>query len=306
MILTVTLNAALDVTYRVPRLLPHGPHQVADVVERPGGKGVAVARVAAALGHETTATGLAGGRAGEALRDGLARSAPGVADAFVPVRGDTRRSTTVVDEATGGRTVFDEPGPPVTAREWTAFLAAYRELLDGARAVALCGGLPPGVAVGVYADLVRVARAAGAFVLLDTGGAALRRGIAARPDAVCPEPAELARLTGLTDPPRAAGGARRRGARAVVAASGPGALLAVTDAGTWRSALPGPPAGDPAGAGEAAVAGLLSGVADGLAWPDRLARATAAGPADRDGGFDPGAYADLLPRVTVDGLGRAA
>jgi tagatose 6-phosphate kinase len=309
-ILTVTLNAALDVTYQVPRLTPHATHRVTEVVERPGGKGVNVARVVAALGHPTTATGLVGGRTGDALRAGLAQASPDVVDAFVPVAGETRRTTVVVDETTGDSTVFNEPGPRVTPDEWSAFLRTYHTLLAGARAVALCGSLPPGLPVGAYAELVRAARTAGVYVLLDTSGEALRRGIAARPDAVKPNAHELTQLTGLTDPPRAAGEARRRGAHAVVASAGSGGLLAVTDHGSWRAVPPGRLSGNPTGAGDSAVAGLLTGLADGLDWPQRLARAAAVSAATVlapvAGEFDRAAYDDLLPRISVDHHDRAA
>jgi tagatose 6-phosphate kinase len=309
-ILTVTLNAALDVTYRVPRLLPHATHRVTEVVERPGGKGVNVARVVAALGHQTTVTGLVGGRTGDTLRDGLARLAPGVRDAFVPVGGETRRTTVVVDESTGDSTVFNESGPRVTPDEWSAFLRTYGMLLADARAVALCGSLPPGLPVGAYAELVRAARTAGVYVLLDTSGEPLRRGIAARPDAVKPNAQELTQLTGLADPPRAAGEARRRGARAVVASAGSGGLLAVTEAGSWRAVPPERLAGNPTGAGDSAVAGLLSGLVERLPWPDRLARAVALSAATVlapvAGEFDRAAYEELLGRVAVTGEVSAA
>ncbi|MYX42455.1 1-phosphofructokinase, partial [Streptomyces sp. SID89] len=89
MILTVTLNTAVDITYRVPALRPHTSHRVTEVTERPGGKGVNVARVLAALGHEVTVTGFAGGTTGGELRDRLA-ALPGIVDALAPVAGATR------------------------------------------------------------------------------------------------------------------------------------------------------------------------------------------------------------------------
>lgn len=310
MLLTVTLNAALDVTYHVPRLVPHTTHRVAEVVERPGGKGVNVARVLAALGHEATVTGLVGGRHGDMLRAQLADVSPGVVDALVAVRGETRRTTAVVDDSTGDSTLFNEPGPRVTPDEWAAFQRRYAELLTGARAVALCGSLPPGLPVGAYAELVRAARTAGVHVLLDTSGEALRRGIAARPDVVKPNTQELAQLTGLTEPSRAAAEARRRGARAVVASSGAGGLLAVTQEGSWQAAPPARVNGNPAGAGDSVVAGLLSGLAEGLPWRERLVRAAAVSAATVlapvAGEFDRAAYQDLLPRVTVADQHRAA
>ncbi|MDV9192635.1 1-phosphofructokinase family hexose kinase, partial [Streptomyces sp. SR27] len=232
MILTVTLNTALDLTYRVPALTPHASHRVTQVIERPGGKGLNVARVLAALGHETVATGFAGGATGAVLREQLA--ATPVRDELVDTAGPTRRTVAIVDATTGDTTQLNEPGPTVSAAEWTAFRDRFTELLDGASAVALCGSLPPGIHVGAYAELVRLSRTAGVPVLLDTSGEPLRRGIAARPDLVKPNAEELAQLTGSRDPLRATREARGRGARTVVSSLGPEGLLAATPEGLWR------------------------------------------------------------------------
>lgn len=303
MILTVTLNAALDLTYRVPRLLPHTEHRVTRAVERPGGKGLNVARVLAALGHDTVATGFVGGATGETLRRLLAETAPGVTDALASISGTTRRTVAVVDESTGDTTQLNEAGPEVAQEEWTAFEERYVRLLADAEAVALCGSLPPGVPVGAYAHLVRQARARRVPVVLDTSGEPLRRGIAARPDVVKPNAAELAALTGSTAPLEAARDTRRRGAHAVAASLGSDGMVAVTPDGTWRAALPSPLRGNPTGAGDAAVAALLS--AWRLPWPDRLTRAVALSAATVDapvaGEFDAALYEELLPKVGVTG-----
>lgn len=299
MILTVTLNTALDITYRVQGLRPHASHRVTEVTERPGGKGLNVARVLAALGHEVTVTGFAGGTTGGVVRAGLT-GVHGVTDALVPVAGATRRTVAVVDDRTGDTTQLNEPGPAVAPAEWTAFQEAYADLLTGAAAVALCGSLPPGVPVGAYAGLVRAARAAGVPVLLDTSGEPLRRGLAARPDLIKPNADELAELTGSHEPLRAAQAARRRGAGAVVASLGAEGLLAVTPEGRWRAAPPAHVRGNPTGAGDSAVAGLLSGLVEHLPWPDRLTRAVALSAATVlapvAGEFDRAAYEELLGR----------
>ncbi|WBB64521.1 1-phosphofructokinase family hexose kinase [Streptomyces sp. WMMC500] len=347
MFLTVTLNLALDLTYRVPRLRAHESHRITDVTERPGGKGLNVARVLAALGHPVTVTGFAGGPTGahvrallaaesgartDAPRAEAARTAVPVTDALVEVAGTTRRTIAVVDGSTGDTTQLNEAGPEIAAAEWAAFRDVYAALLTDAgaaagaaageipgeaaragaspvRAVALCGSLPPGVPVGAYAELVRAAHAAGVPVLLDTSGEPLRRGVAARPDLVKPNAAELAQLTGATEPLRAADDARRRGARAVVASLGAAGLLAVTADGTWRAAPPRHVPGNPTGAGDSAVAGLLSGLAEGLGWPDRLARAVALSAATVAapvaGEFDTDVYAETLPRIEITS-GRGA
>lgn len=301
MILTVTLNTALDLTHHVPRLAPHTSHRVTEVAERPGGKGLNVARVLAALGHDTVVTGFAGGATGDVLRTLLAAEAP--VDALVRIAGDTRRTLAVVDRSTGDTTQFNEPGPHVSPAEWETFLSSYEELLGGARAVALCGSLPPGIHVGAYADLVRRARTAGVPVLLDTSGEPLLRGIAARPDVVKPNAEELFQLTGVRDPSTASQEARRRGAHAVVASLGPDGILATTDEGNWLAAPPEPVRGNPTGAGDSAVAGLLSGLVSNLPWPERLARsvalsaATVAAPTAGD--FDHPTYTSLLPRIKI-------
>ncbi|MGW0555552.1 1-phosphofructokinase family hexose kinase [Streptomyces sp. NPDC002926] len=300
MILTVTLNTALDITYRVGALTRHASHPVSEVRERPGGKGLNVARVLAALGHETVVTGFAGGPTGAVLRELLAPLAPH--DALVPTAGTTRRTIAVVDDA-GDTTQLNEPGPAVSAEEWAMFLSSYASHLRDAEAVALCGSLPPGIHVGAYAELIRRARGAGVPVLLDTSGEPLRRGIAARPDLVKPNADELAKLTGSREPLRATRDARRRGAHTVVASLGADGVLAATPDGVWQAIPPAPLKGNPTGAGDSAVAGLLSGLVEQLAWPDRLSRAVALSAATvlapAAGEFDAGAYEDLLPRIAV-------
>ncbi|MEU4487391.1 1-phosphofructokinase family hexose kinase [Streptomyces purpurascens] len=309
MILTVTLNTALDITYRVRSLRPHTSHRVSEVTERPGGKGVNVARVLAALGHEVTVTGFTGGATGRVVQERLA-SVPGVVDALVPITGATRRTIAVVDDRSGDTTQLNEPGPTVTPAEWSAFQEAYEALLPTASAVALCGSLPPGVPVGAYAGLVRTARSTGIPVLLDTSGEPLRRGVAARPDLIKPNTDELAELTGSHDPVRATQDARRRGAGAVVASLGAEGLLAATPEGRWRAAPPSTLHGNPTGAGDSAVAGLLSALVEHLPWPDRLTRAVALSAATVSapvaGEFDRRVYEELLGRVTVTSEASAA
>ncbi|MGY0024859.1 1-phosphofructokinase family hexose kinase [Streptomyces sp. YJ-C3] len=302
MILTVTLNTALDITYQVKALRPHASHRVTEITERPGGKGLNVARVLAALGHEVTVTGFAGGATGRTLQDQLLGS-KGVCDALVPVSGSTRRTIAVVDASTGDTTQLNEPGPLISPAEWAAFQETYEHLLRSASAVALCGSLPPGVPVGAYGTLVRAARAASVPVLLDTSGEPLRRGIAARPDMVKPNADELAELTGSHEPLQAMKDTRRRGAHAVVASLGAKGLCALTPDGAWQAPVPERLAGNPTGAGDSAVAGLLSGHVEHLPWPQRLARAVALSAATVvapvAGEFDRGTYESLVGKVAV-------
>lgn len=271
MILTVTLNAALDVTYAVDAVTPDTVHRVRSVAERAGGKGVNVARVLHTLGHDVIATGLAGGATGAAIRAGLAGR-----EAFVSIAGESRRTVTVV--AGSGATAFHEPGPAVTGAEWAAFRDRFARLATGAAAVVLSGSLPPGLPDDAYAQLVA---AAPVPVVLDADGVALLAALPAGPSVIKPNAAELAATTGLGDPLRAAEALRAKGARAVVASLGPGGLLAVTPEGTWRARPAAPIGGNPTGAGDACVAALAAGLDTGLdtgsgtPWPELLHDAAA-------------------------------
>jgi tagatose 6-phosphate kinase len=280
-ILTVTLNAALDVTYQVPALRPGEVHRVAGVHERAGGKGVNVARVLHDLREPVIATGLVGGGNGASIRTLLGD----LRHSFVDIAGPSRRTTVVVDgSATTG---FWEPGPEVAAEEWERFVARYDALLRVARVAVLSGSLPPGLPVDAYARLVAVARAAEVPVVLDTSGEALAAGVAAGPDIVKPNAHELATMSGMpvgafgpgaTDLAEsealAAADAVRGGSRtAVVASLGRYGLVASTPGGRWYARPASTLDGNPTGAGDATVAALARGLAYRLGWPQRLADA---------------------------------
>ncbi|URM94067.1 1-phosphofructokinase family hexose kinase [Actinomadura madurae] len=295
MILTVTLNAAIDDTYEVPGARFGEVNRVETVHRRPGGKGVNVARVLHGLGREVVAAGLAGGAAGRQIEEGL--DSLGVPAAFTPVAGESRRTVTIVG---GGVTMFTEPGPVVTAAEWAAFRDGYAELARDAAAVVLSGSLPPGVPPDAYAVLARLVPGP---VILDADGEALRLGLAGRPDVVKPNADELARVSGTGDTGAGIRALREAGARTVVASLGADGLVAATPEGVLRAALDRPVAGNPTGAGDALVAGLAAGIADGLPWPDRLRRAVAlAACAVRSpvaGEIDAAEIPALIPHVTL-------
>jgi 1-phosphofructokinase family hexose kinase len=282
-IVVVSLNPALDVTHHVDRVDWAGVNRPGAVRAEPGGKGLNVARTLRLLGAEVLVLGLIGGSTGEAVRSGL--TASGVASAFTDIAGDTRRTFAVVDAGRGDVAMFNEPGPAVSAAERARLRAAYLGALPGCDAVVLSGSLPPGVPAGGYAELIRLAAAAGVPAVLDTSGDALRLGAAAGPAVVKPNLAELQAAIGRAVPAgppdvaAAAGELRRDGAQAVVVSLGGDGLLAVTGDGTWVAAPERPAAGNPTGAGDAAVAGLAHGLALGRPWPGRLREAAALGAA---------------------------
>ncbi|MGH3880327.1 MAG: 1-phosphofructokinase family hexose kinase, partial [Actinophytocola sp.] len=220
MILTVTLNAALDVTYHVPTLVPGGAHRVEPTGARAGGKGVNVARVLYTLGHDPLVTGFAGGDTGREIRADLA--AAGIREALVEPSAPARRTVTVVSTSDGAATAFNEPGPRLSIEDWAWFAGRFHELAARADVVVLSGSLPPGLPDHAYAQLVG---ATATPTILDASGGPLLEGVAARPRVIKPNADELA-VTGLADPLAAARELRSRGAGAVVASLGADGLVA--------------------------------------------------------------------------------
>ena len=294
MILTVTLNAALDVTYQVPALRLGESHRPSAVDTRAGGKGINVARVLAALGHETMVTGLVGGQTGAAIRADV--MVAGLREALFEMASPSRRTVTIVSD--GAATAVNEPGPPVSISDWADFVGGYHALAANASVVVLSGSLPPTLPPDAYAQLVR---ATATPTIVDTSGEPLIAALAARPDLVKPNAAELRETTGLTDPVAAARTLLDRGAGAVVASLGPNGLVAVTPEGVWRAAPPEPLHGNPTGAGDACVAALAASMA--LDWPTRLVEAVAvsaaAVPCPLAGDIDLATYRRLRGTVTT-------
>jgi len=293
-ILTVTLNAALDVTYQVPALRLGESHRPSAVDTRAGGKGINVARVLAALGHETMVTGLVGGQTGAAIRADV--MVAGLREALFEMASPSRRTVTIVSD--GAATAVNEPGPPVSISDWADFVGGYHALAANASVVVLSGSLPPTLPPDAYAQLVR---ATATPTIVDTSGEPLIAALAARPDLVKPNAAELRETTGLTDPVAAARTLLDRGAGAVVASLGPNGLVAVTPEGVWRAAPPEPLHGNPTGAGDACVAALAASMA--LDWPTRLVEAVAvsaaAVPCPLAGDIDLATYRRLRGTVTT-------
>jgi tagatose 6-phosphate kinase len=286
MILTVTPNAALDVTYEVDSLTPGQSHRVREVHSRTGGKGVNVAKVLTQLGETVISTGFAGG----ALRAELPW--------FVPIAGESRRTVTVVSTQDGSATLFNEPGPQVGLAEWTALCREFDRLAASATVVVLSGSLPPGVPLDGYADLIQRSPAP---VILDTDGEPLRHGITAGPALIKPNAAELATLLG-----RAVGSlvedCAALGIPVAATLGDRGALLSTPD-GVWHAAPPEVVAGNPTGAGDAFTAAMARGLAAGEQWPvilqDAVALSAAAVRAPVAGMIDEQAYQEFRKLVTV-------
>ena len=194
-ILTVSLNAAVDVSYRADGFGAGKINSVSDVTRAAGGKANNVARVLVSLGQHVVATGFAGGAAGEFIKADQAHS--GVRADYEAIAGENRTCTVVVDPVGHTLTEVQEKGPTITAAEADRFLTRFRRLVREAELVIIAGSLPPGIPAGFYGRLVSEAyRVTQVRTLLDASGQALKEAIPAQPYFVKPNKEELEEWAG--------------------------------------------------------------------------------------------------------------
>ncbi len=218
MILTVTLNPALDRTMIVPNFQAGFRHRATDTVALPGGKGINVARTAKTLGRPVIATGFIGGRRGDQIVSEL--NDEGILCDFVRVKGESRVSTAMVDPNTNSVTEVNEQGPEISPDEFQLLHQKLDYLGKAADLVVFAGSVPPGLGDDCYADLIQHVRSLGLTSLFYTYGDPLRLGIKARPDYVFPKLIEAEKVigyefTGLDDRIKAARTMREMGGGSV-------------------------------------------------------------------------------------------
>src|SRR2546422_8069553 len=153
MIVTVTLNAAIDRTLTVPNFQRGQRHRASAGITSAGGKGINVARALKTLGVPVVATGLVGGQTGLRIIESL--TAEAILNDFVRIDGESRTSTAVVDPTGGTHTEINEWGPHVEPDELKMLIDKLHYLSNGADFVVVSGSLPRGVDQGFYAELVR-------------------------------------------------------------------------------------------------------------------------------------------------------
>ena len=282
MIYTITLNPAVDRELTVPAIQFDSVLRATAWRVDVGGKGFNVCRMLHALGAESVALGFAGGRAGELLQDGL--HALGIETDFVWVEGETRTNVSIVATEQACYVKVNEPGPTITAVAQNALLERVSQRAAPGDWWVLAGSLPPGVPATIYAELTHAIQNAGAQVILDSSGAALHHGCAARPFLVKPNEVEVGQLTGLpVESPEEVVAAARAvhglGVTAVVVSLGKRGALLVDGEQVWQAAPPAIQERNPIGAGDSMVGGLVWALSQDLPLPEALRWGMACGAA---------------------------
>lgn len=311
MIVTVTLNAAIDRTLVVPNFQPGHRHRASAGFQSAGGKGINVARALKRLGAPVVCTGLAGGRTGTRLVEELTNE--GILNDFVRIREESRTSITVLDPTSNAYTEVNEWGPEVSEDELDMLREKLDYLAQRAEFVVLAGSLPRGVDPGVYGALVRDLARRQLLAVLDTEGEPLRLGVEAEPYLVSPNQQEAEALVGHEfddeDLAAALDEVAALGARNVIVTQHTGcyALLREDrDELRVRARAPHVEPTSTVGAGDTLLAGFIAARVSGRSFDDAVRSAVAAGAASvlepGPGRFDSREASRLTPLVTLERL----
>jgi 1-phosphofructokinase family hexose kinase len=316
-IVTVTMNAALDRTLTVPNFQRGQRHRSSDKLTLAGGKGITVARALKRLGVPVVATGLAGGRNGRRILEELAEEA--ILNDFVRIEDESRTSTAVSDPTSGTFTEVLEWGPLINPAELEMLLGKVDYLARGAEMVVFAGSLPRGVEDDFYAEAIRTLNRRGVLTVLDSEGEPLRLGLEAEPFLVSPNRLEAEAVVGQEfsddgDFLDALDRLEELGARNVLITDERGCFASVRgergQPRRFRAEAPHLEAVSRVGSGAVLLAGFISARLEESTPEDALRKAVAAGAASTlevgAGRFDPRDVGRILPDVRVAELSPVA
>lgn len=309
MILTVTMNVAIDKLYIVDNLTPGEVIRVKKCNYTAGGKGLNVSRVAKILGEDVIATGFIGGYAGDYVEDQLKTN--NIKTDFVRVSGESRSCINIIDSKTRVQTELLEPGVEVSKKDICKFIEKYIKLASKSDIIAISGSVPKGVGESLYPELIKISKEKGKKVILDTSGKLLKAGIKACPTMIKPNKDELQSLLGIkvSDYKSAIEAAKKlynSGIEMVVVSLGKDGAILVCDEGVFHSKPPKINAVNTVGCGDSMVAAFATGFLRGYSKEETLRFAVAVSSASaltiETGSFCPESMKKILERVEIKSL----
>lgn len=306
MIVTMTLNPAVDKTGIVERLTPGGVNRLLSVRQDPGGKGINVSKSLRSLGGESIALGILGGSTGTWIEEALSRL--GIRTDFVKTDAPTRTNLKLYDAVVGDTTDINEPGQPCGEKSLLMTKEMLAQTLHTGDIAVLSGSLPPDVPKSTYADWTRLIRSIGAKAFVDADGESLRLATQAIPYAIKPNEHELSRLCGsllksIDELSREGLRLVQTGIHLVVVSLGARGAMFLSDTDRWYSPGVQVDAKSTVGAGDAMMAALAYGDHAGLPLYEtaKIAIALSAASVMQTGtqGADPAEVKGLLSRVQM-------
>ena len=194
MIVTVTMNPAIDKTIEIEALLPGGLNRIQKVEYDAGGKGINVSKTIHELGGSSIAVGFLGGNAGKTIESVL--NEWGINNDFIWVRGETRTNTKVYEKS-GALTELNEPGPQISKEQQEELVKKLEGYANEETLFVLAGSIPNGVDKQIYSEIIPRVHAKGAKVLLDADGELFRNALKEKPDIIKPNRVELEEYFGF-------------------------------------------------------------------------------------------------------------
>lgn len=283
MILTVTMNPAIDKIYMIDNYMLGEVHRPTEMIASPGGKGLNVARVSKLMGENVGATGPLGGGNGAYVEAGIKNL--GIKAHFCPIEGETRICINVTDRISQLCTEILEEGPVLSQVDINNQLTLFERLMDEADIVTISGSLAKGLPTNFYGELIKIARKKGKKTLLDSSGDAFIQGVKAKPYAIKPNEDEIARVYNgpvltMKDKIKVIDFFKNQGIELPIISMGKDGSLAGLNDGIYKISIPAIKVVNTVGSGDSFIAGLAVGLRRGLEEIDLLKLATACGTAN--------------------------
>lgn len=307
MIITVTMNPAIDKTVEIEQLVPNGLNRIQKVEYDAGGKGINVSKTIHELGGESLAMGFLGGNAGKTIENVL--TSWNIQHDFIWVEGETRTNTKVFEKS-GGVTELNEPGPVINEAQVEELIQKICEHTDKETLVVLAGSIPAGVDKNIYAAITESVHEKGGSVLMDADGELFRNALKASPDIIKPNQVELEEYIGadyrlsMGELKALAEKFQNNGIKTVAISMGKGGAMIVRDKFVARCPALSVKAHSTVGAGDAMVAALAYSWDKKLGDEEtvRLCMATSAGAVTTVGTKPPARTVvdELIPQVEME------
>lgn len=261
MIVTVTMNPAIDKTVELTSFIHGGLNRIKKVEYDAGGKGINVSKTICELGGESIATGFLAGSSGATILRVLKEK--GIRCDFVTVAGETRTNTKVIEED-GTLTELNEQGPNISEANLSELQNILLTYANANTMFVFSGSIPAGVSKDIYGEMITLVKEKGATVILDADGEVFRNAVEAGPDYIKPNDVELEAYCDFSSDTEMAKVFTGKGVKNVVISMGKNGALFLLDG--YQVKCPGlsVKAHSTVGAGDAMVAALA------YAWDNKL------------------------------------
>lgn len=274
MILTITMNPSIDISYPLDELVIDGVNRVSNVSKTAGGKGLNVTRVLRQLNEPVKASGMLGGDFGQFIRKRLDEE--GIKHDFSEISSETRNSIAILQE--GNQTEILEDGPEIRESELNTFFETYKRLLREVDIVTISGSLPKGVKKDYYSNLIEEANRQNTKTIVDTSGETLAKSLQgdSKPYLVKPNEEEISQVLGhkintSADLKNALKSDLFDDIEWVVVSLGKDGALVKHKKNIYKVDIPSIEVINPVGSGDATLAGLTYGISNGRT-PEEIMR----------------------------------